>query len=258
MKILTIGDIVGPCGTRFIRENLDGIRKELGADMIIANGENAAKGNGLDIDSAQLIFSGGADVITSGNHIWNKHEMQKCIDDYPNLLRPANYPGDCPGNGYVIFSTGNARVLVMSLLGTVYLDSYASPFDTAKRILEREDGKYDVSIIDFHAEATSEKAALARYLDGSVTAVVGTHTHVQNSDARILPLGTAFITDLGMTSARESILGVKTECILYKFLTKMPVRFEQGDGPVQFNAALITVDNTTFKATDIKSILINE
>ncbi len=254
MKILTIGDIVGECGTSFIRKHLDSIRKEYNADMIIANGENAAKGNGLDISTAETLFDSGVDVITSGNHIWNKHEMQKRIDDFPNILRPANYPGECPGNGYVIFNAGNVKVLVISLLGCVYLDAMASPFDTAKRILEREKGNFDVSVIDFHAEATSEKAALAYYLEGSVNAVVGTHTHVQTNDARILPNGTAFITDLGMTAAEDSILGVKTECILYKFKTNMPTRFEQADGRVKFCGALITINDSTFKTENIQAI----
>ncbi len=254
MKILCIGDVVGVCGTSFLRTNLMTIAKENSVDMIIANGENAAKGNGLDIDTAETLFASGVDVITSGNHIWNKHEMQDRIENFPNILRPANYPARCPGNGYVIYNASNIRVLVMSLMGNVYLDSFACPFETAERILKREEGNYDISIIDFHAEATSEKAALARYLDGKVTAVVGTHTHVQTSDARLLQGGTAFITDLGMTGAYESILGVKQEIILQKFLTKMPQRFEQADGVVQFNGALITVDESTFKAKEIQAI----
>ncbi len=256
VKILTIGDIVGECGTSFVRTHLDSIRKEYAADIIIANGENAAKGNGLDIDTAETLFSAGVDIITSGNHIWNKHEISKRIDDYPYILRPANYPGECPGNGYIIFNARNVKVLVISLLGCVYLDALASPFETVKRILEREEGNYDVSVIDFHAEATSEKAALAYFLEGKVNAVVGTHTHVQTSDARILPNGTAFITDLGMTGVEDSILGVKTECILYKFLTHMPIRFEQADGRVKFCGALITVNNATFKTESIQAISI--
>ncbi len=254
MKILTIGDVVGNCGTTFLRKNLNDIARNYCVDMIIANGENAAVGNGLDIDTANELFSAGVDVITSGNHIWNRHEMQNRIDDFPNILRPANYPGECPGSGYIIFNASNIKVLVMSLIGNVYLDSYTCPFETADRILHRENGNFDISIIDFHAEATSEKAALARYLDGKVTAVVGTHTHVQTNDARILNGQTAFITDLGMTGAYESILGVKQECILKKFLTKMPVRFEQADGQVQFNAAVIKVDECTFKATEITAL----
>jgi len=254
MKILMIGDIVGECGTAYIRNNLDRIRTEFKADMIIANGENAAKGNGLDIDTAEILFSAGVDVITSGNHIWNKFEMPKRIDDYPNILRPQNYPGECPGNGYVIFNASNTKVLVLSLLGCVYMDALTSPFECAKRILEREKGNYDISVIDFHAEATSEKAALAYYLDGTVNAVVGTHTHVQTNDAKLLPCGTAFMTDLGMTGAEESILGVKKECILYKFLTHMPTRFEQAEGKVRFCGALITVDDSSYKTKSIEAI----
>ncbi len=254
MKIMIIGDVVGQCGTEFLRHNLFDISKQYGVDMIIANGENAAKNNGLDKTSAETLFTSGVDVITSGNHIWHKFEMQNIIDDYENILRPANYPGECPGNGYVIFNAGGTKVLVISVLGTVYLDSLASPFETVERILNREEGSYDISIVDIHAEATSEKAALARYFDGKLTAVVGTHTHVQTADERILPLGTAFITDLGMTGAYESILGVECERIINKFLTKMPTRFEQAEGVCQFNAVVVTIDNISNKATSIERI----
>lgn len=258
MKILIIGDIVGKCGTGFIKNNLYSFAKQNGIEMIIANGENAANGNGLDLSSASELFSAGVDVITSGNHIWHKHDMQNIIDDYPNILRPANYPPDIPGNGYVIYKACGVRILVISLLGTVYLESLTSPFETAKSILERNSGEYDISIIDFHAEATSEKAALARYLDGNVTCVVGTHTHVQTADERILPLGTAFITDIGMTGAYESILGVVTEKVLNKFLTKMPTRFEQAEGKCQFNAVILDVDNTSYKAKALQRVTIIE
>ena len=254
MKILIIGDVVGQCGTEYLRKNLSSVIKQSGADLVIANGENAAKNNGLDKESAESLFASGVDVITSGNHIWHKFEMQNIIDDYENILRPANYPGECPGNGYVIYNAGGVRVLVISLLGTVYLESLTSPFETAEKILCREEGKYDVSIIDFHAEATSEKAALARYLDGRLTALVGTHTHVQTADERILPQGTAFITDIGMTGAYESILGVVPERVIKKFTAKMPTRFEQAEGECQFNAVLIEVDNTLYKARSIERI----
>lgn len=258
MKILIIGDVVGPCGTEYLRQNLSSIAREHKVDMIIANGENAAKNNGLDGSTANTIFSSGVDVITSGNHIWHKFEMQNIIDDYPNILRPANYPGECPGSGYVIYNACGVRVLVISVLGTVYLDSLESPFITVERILKREEGNFDISIVDIHAEATSEKAAFARYFDGKVTSVVGTHTHVQTADERILPNGTAFITDLGMTGAYESILGVECERIIYKFMTKMPTRFEQAEGPCQFNGAIVTVDDSTYKAKSIERIFILE
>ena len=254
MKILMIGDVVGCCGVDFLKNNLYKIARENSVDMIIANGENASKGNGLDGETAQALFLYGVDVITTGNHIWNKHEMQNIIDEYRNILRPANYPSSCPGNGYVIYNAGGVRVLVISVMGTVYLDSYASPFEAVEKILSREEGNFDISIIDMHAEATSEKAALARYFDGKASVVAGTHTHVQTADERILPCGTAFITDLGMTGAYESILGVETECILKKFLTKMPVRFIQAEGECQFNAAIFEFDNSTYNVKSIKRI----
>lgn len=256
MRLLIIGDVVGPCGTDFLKHNLHNIATTNKIDMIIANGENAAKNNGLDSISADVIFSAGVDVITSGNHIWHKFEMQNVIDNYENILRPANYPGDCPGNGYVVYKVGGMRVLVISVLGTVYLESLTSPFETVDRILKREEGSYDISIVDIHAEATSEKAAFARYFDGRITAVVGTHTHVQTADERILPKGTAFITDLGMTGAYESILGVECERVINKFLTKMPTRFEQADGECQFNAIIVTIDDSTCKAISIERMFI--
>ena len=256
MKILIIGDVVGTCGTEFIRKNLSEFSKNNSIDMIIANGENSAKNNGLDKSSADILFSAGVDVITSGNHIWHKFETQNFIDDYPNILRPANYPGNCPGNGYVIYNAGGVRVLVISVLGTVYLESLTSPFETVERILQREQGAFDISVVDIHAEATSEKAALARYFDGRLTAVVGTHTHVQTADERILPRGTAFITDLGMTGAYESILGVVSERVINKFITKMPTRFEQAEGECQFNAVIIDVDDVTHKAKVIDRVYI--
>ena len=256
MKILTIGDVVGPAGVDYLSKNLYNIQKAYSADMIIANGENASSGNGLDIETAERLFASGVDVITSGNHIWHKFEMQNIIDDYQNILRPANYPGECPGNGYVIYNAGGTRVLVISLLGTIYMESLQSPFETVEKILKREEGKYDISIVDFHAEATSEKAALARCFDGTLTCVAGTHTHVQTADERLLTAGTAFITDVGMTGAYESILGVVPERIIKKMLNKMPTRFEQAEGECQFNAVLLSVDNSTFKATQIERIFL--
>lgn len=256
MKILIIGDVVGNCGTEFLKQNLHSFAKDRHIDMIIANGENAAKNNGLDKETAEMLFASGVDVITSGNHIWHKFEMQNIIDDYENILRPANYPGNCPGNGYVIYNAGGVKVLVISVLGTVYLESLSCPFETVERIINREEGNYDVSIVDIHAEATSEKAALARFFDGKLSAVVGTHTHVQTADERLLPKGTAFITDLGMTGAYESILGVNCDRIINKFLTKMPTRFEQAEGECQFNAVILDVDNVSYKAKSIERVFL--
>ena len=258
MKILIIGDVVGNCGTTYLRQNLSAFARCNSIDMIIANGENAAKNNGLDKASADYLISSGVDVITSGNHIWHKFEMQNIIDDYENILRPANYPGECPGSGYVIYNACGIRVLVISVLGTVYLESLESPFTTVDRILTRENGNYDISILDVHAEATSEKAAIARYFDGRINAVVGTHTHVQTADERMLPNGTAFITDIGMTGAYESILGVDCNRVINKFITKMPTRFEQADSECQFNAVIVTVNDSTFKSEHIERVFLLE
>ncbi len=259
MKILAVGDVVGLHGTEFIRRNLWNIRKEYGIDMTVLNGENAAKGNGLDGDTAETLFASGADVITSGNHIWQKHEMKHYIEDAEFLLRPANYPPECPGSGACIFDAQGVRVLVISLLGNVYMpDAFDCPFKTVKRLLEKYKGEYDVCVIDIHAEATSEKIALAKYLDGKATVVFGTHTHVQTNDAKVLAGGTGFVTDVGMTGVADSILGVKNECILDKFLYKMPVRFEEPDGKIMFNGCVFDIDETNVKCTGVSLINFTE
>lgn len=243
MKILAVGDVVGHGGTEFLRRNFWSIRKEHKIDMAVVNGENAAVGNGLDRDTAETLFASGADVITSGNHIWHKHEMKHCIDDFEYLLRPANYPSGCPGTGAVVYDAFGVRVLVISLLGNVYMgDSFACPFETADRLLKKYDGEYDISVIDFHAEATSEKIALAKYLDGRASVVFGTHTHVQTNDAGVLSGGTGYVTDVGMTGVCDSILGVKNECVINKFLYKMPVKFEEPTGKIMFNGVIFDLD----------------
>ncbi len=178
MRILAVGDVVGENGTEYIRRRLWSIRKENRIDFTVLNGENAAKGNGLDIDTAEVLLASGADVITSGNHIWKKHAMKHIIDDLPYVLRPANYPRVCPGTGHVIYEVNGVRILVANLLGNVYMpDAFESPFLTADRILAQNEGSYDAAVFDIHAEATSEKAALAKYLDGRASVVFGTHTH---------------------------------------------------------------------------------
>ena len=253
-RILAIGDIVGIAGTRLVQRELWRLRRELEADFVCANGENAAKGNGIDADTASLLFSSGADVITSGNHIFRKHELKHRIDQFPYLLRPANYPAVCPGTGSCVFAAGGVRILVINLLGTIYMESMDSPFEVAERILTREEGRYELAIVDIHAEATSEKAALAKYLDGRVSAVFGTHTHVQTADEKVLPGGTGYLTDLGMTGPYDSILGVKNEIIVEKFLTKMPVRFEEADGAAQCNGALFTIDLDSRKCEKVERV----
>ena len=243
MRILAVGDVSGVVATEYIRRNLWKIRSAYSIDMAVVNGENAAKGNGLDRDTVETLLASGADVITGGNHIWHRHGFKDYIDDLPYVLRPANLPSCCPGTGSVIYDASGTRVLVISMLGSVFMPQLcASPFETADRILEENAGRYDVCVVDFHAEATSEKAAFARYLDSRASVVFGTHTHVQTNDARILPNGLGFITDAGMVGVHESILGVKSECILEKFLTQMPVRFEEPEGDIRFCGACFDID----------------
>ncbi len=254
MKILAIGDIVGKCGQEFIQKRLWSIRERLGADFVIANGENAAAGNGLDVKTAQLLFVSGVDVITSGNHIFRRNEIYSYLDNNEKVLRPANYPPSCPGSGYCIVNAQGVRILVMNFLGNVYLESLENPLVTAKRILEREDGNYDIAVADIHAEATSEKYAFGYNFDGKINIIFGTHTHVQTNDARVLPCGTGYITDLGMTGPYDSILGVKKEIIIEKFLTKMPSRFDEATGETLFNAALFEIDTSSKKVLSVCAV----
>ena len=253
-KILVLGDICGNCGTEAVESKLWGIRKDLGVDMVIANGENCAEGNGLDRSSAERLFSCGVDVITSGNHIWKKSSAHSLLENNGFVIRPANYPSSRPGAGYCIYDMNSYKVLVMNLLGTVYMESLDSPFYTADKILAREEGNYDFAILDIHAEATSEKIALAKYLDGRVTAVFGTHTHVQTADEKVLAKGTGYITDAGMCGPVDSILGVKNEIIIRKFLTKMPARHEEASGDAMINGCLFTVSTENYRCIKAERI----
>ncbi len=253
-NILCVGDVVGENGTDFIKSKLWSIRDRYKVDFAVVNGENSAAGNGIDKFSADTLFSSGADVITTGNHVFRKREIYDYMEKNEYLLRPANYPAGTAGNGYCIYKALGYRVLVMNLLGTVYMESMDCPFRTAQKILEREKGEYDISIADFHAEATSEKKAFAYFFDGEISLVFGTHTHVQTSDEQIFENGTGYITDAGMTGPYESVLGVKKEIVINKFLTKMPCRFEEADGSTIFNAVLFSYDINTKKTVDVKRI----
>ncbi len=254
MRILVIGDVFGRPGRQAVRENLSTIKQELSLDMIIANGENAAGGNGINVSTAKELFDYGIDVLTMGNHVWDKKEILSHIDKEPRIIRPANYPPGTPGRGYGIFNINGINVGVINLSGVVYLSNLDCPFRTVDGILNEISDRTKIVIVDFHAEATSEKIALGWYLDGKVSAVAGTHTHVQTADERILPGGTAYITDIGMTGPLNSIIGVKVDIALKKFLTQMPVRFESADGPFQFNAVVIEVDEDTGHAVSINRI----
>lgn len=256
LKILCIGDVVGNGGCRYLEGGrLRKKARELGADLIIVNGENSASGNGMSRDSAHSLLDSGADVVTGGNHTFKRREIYDMLDDERALLRPANYPSSVPGVGYGIYDCNGWRVLVINLLGCVFMESLASPFETAEKILNSEKGRYDISIIDIHAEATSEKMCLARYLDGKASVVFGTHTHVQTTDATVLPGGTGYITDLGMTGSMNGILGVKTENIIHKFTIKTPIFFEAAEGNEAAHGALFTVDTQTGKCTAAEAVI---
>jgi len=257
-KILVLGDVCGSGGTGAVKKMLWGIRNNYNIDMVIANGENAAVGNGLDRETADTLLSSGVDVITGGNHIWKKNAVHSLLENNDCIIRPANYPPECPGNGYCIFDMSSYKVLVINLLGTLFLESLESPFICAKKILEREKGNYDLAIIDFHAEATSEKITLAKYLDGEITALFGTHTHVQTADEQVFSGGTGYITDVGMCGPLDSVLGVRTDIIIKKFLTKMPVKFEEAEGKCSLCGCIFTVSTSDHKCISAERIHIDE
>ncbi len=255
MRLLMIGDIVGRSGRRAIKDNLSELKREFDLDLIVANGENAAGGSGITKDVAQELFSAGVDVLTMGNHVWNIREAYEYINSEPRIIRPANYPPGTPGNGSNVFETRRkVKVAVINLAGRVFLQSLDCPFRKVDEILPRVKKAAQVVVVDFHAEATSEKIAMGWYLAGRVSAVVGTHTHVQTADERILPGGTAYITDLGMTGPFDSVLGVKKEIVIEKFKSQLPQRFVVASGPYQFNAVMIDIDEYTGEAYAIQRI----
>ncbi|HLW46252.1 MAG TPA: TIGR00282 family metallophosphoesterase [bacterium] len=254
MNVLFIGDVVGRPGRRAVAQWLPALRREAAADFVVANGENSAGGFGITPATFQDLTAAGVDVVTGGNHIWHTREAPVLLDGEPRLLRPANYPPGAPGRGAGVFTAAGARVAVLNLQGRVFMDPLLSPFDYAREEAERLRAETPVILVDMHAEATSEKAALAWHLDGRVSAVVGTHTHVQTADERILPAGTAFISDAGMTGPRDSVIGMSREGVLQRFLTLLPARFEVADGPVQLNAVLIEIDPGSGRASAIRRV----
>lgn len=255
MNIMLIGDIVGRPGRRIIRELLSGYIDEYQLDLVIANGENAAGGSGITPEVAEELFSAGVDVITSGNHVWDKKEIIPYLDSENRILRPANYPPGTPGRGSLVLTVNrNTKVAVVNLSGRVFMANLDCPFQKADALIDQLKAQTPLIIIDFHGEATSEKQAFGWYLDGRVSAVIGTHTHVQTADERLLPQGTAYITDVGMTGPRDSVLGVKTEMVISRFLTQLPNRFEVASGVTQFNAVLLGVNAANGKAHSIRRI----
>ncbi len=254
MKILFIGDIIGRPGRTITASLLPELKKEFSPDVVIANGENSAAGVGITKKVYDELMDMGIDVITMGNHIWDRKEFLPDIASCPNLVRPANYPEGVPGKGYDVYSSKGIKYGVVNLVGRVFMSCINDPFQTANDIVQKIKHETHIIFIDFHGEATSEKNALAWYLDGKVSAVIGTHTHIQTADERILPKGTAFITDAGMVGAYDSIIGVQKEQIIKRFLLSMPERFEPEDkGPGIFNGLVIDIDESG-KAREIKRI----
>lgn len=259
MNILCIGDVVGSIGCNMLREQLSRLKHDYSIDLTIINGENSADGNGITNDSASSLFCYGADIITGGNHTLRRTEVYELLDSNPNLLRPHNLPDAEYGSGYCLYDMGKAQVAVINLSGKIYLDSLNAdnPFTAADALIERAraDGA-KIIIVDFHAEATSEKRALGLYLDGKASVFFGTHTHVQTADAQILPLGTGYITDLGMTGPKNSVLGVRSDIIISRLKDKNMQKFELADGECILNACVFTVDEKTGKVTKIERIFI--
>jgi len=256
MNILFIGDIVGNPGREAIAKLLPKLKAEFHIELTVANAENAAGGAGLTPRVADDLFRMGVDVLTTGDHIWDRREINEALLNNPLLLRPANFPEGAPGRGWCIFKvpTG-ASVAIVNLEGRVFMRYQIDcPFKTAKIILEQLQGQANIILVDIHAEATSEKMALAHFLDGAVSAVVGTHTHIQTADEKVLPGGTAYITDLGMTGPYDSVIGQRKEKIIERFITGLPTRFEVASDEVQLTGVVLDIDAKTGKANSIQRI----
>ncbi len=254
IKILALGDIVGPASVEYIRSKLFGIIKDNSISFTVANGENACIGNGLDPQNAKILLNSGVDVITSGNHIWHKKELREYMDQSKRVLRPANYRSTAPGQGYTVYMVDGYRYLVMNVMGTMFLEPLENPFYCIDRVLEHAKGSYDFSILDIHAEATSEKYALARYFDGRINVIFGTHTHIPTADNQVLRGGSGFVCDLGMCGPVDSILGVKNECIIEKFMTNIPLKFELAGGEISAQGVIFTLDTDSGRVTSTERI----
>jgi len=258
VRVLVLGDVMGKPGREAIKRVVPRWRAEQRADFIIVNGENCAGGKGVSTDTIREILEAGVDVVTTGNHVWDNRDVFNFIDHEPRMIRPANYPSyeAIPGKGYLIADCPALalRVGVVNLLGRVFMEPVECPFHTADRLLEEIRRETPIIFVDFHAEATSEKMAFGWHLDGRVSCVYGTHTHVPTADERILPRGTAYITDIGMTGALDSVIGVKPEQVIQRFRTNMPIRWEVAEKNVAVCGILVTVDAETGKAVAIERI----
>ena len=256
MNILFIGDIVGSPGRAAVKGLLPGLRKARGIDVVIANAENSAGGSGITQRVARDLFQSGCDILTSGDHVWRRPEIIDLMHTQTHIMRPLNFPKMTPGHGSTVFKTETgAKVGVICLLGRVFIDAMVeSPFRIIQDEVKALQKETPVIVVDFHAEATSEKVAMGWFLDGQVSAVLGTHTHIQTADEKILPRGTAFLTDAGMTGPYDSVIGRNKDRIIERFLTGMPTRFELGKGDVQLHGAVVEIDAATGRAVRIERI----
>ena len=256
LRILAIGDVVGKAGLSHLQATLHTQKQALGVDFCIVNGENASEIKGICKHDAEQLLYAGADLITLGNHAYSAPDVGSFLDDRPDvIIRPANFPATNPGYGYTVADVKGVRILCINLLGTVNMQSLDNPFLTLERILDAQKGNYDIAILDLHAEATSEKYAVARAFDGKFAAIFGTHTHVATADLQILPGGTGYVTDLGMTGPEGGIIGAKTEPVLRMLRDHMPARFSVADGRVRAHAVLFCIDTDTRRTTSAKQLI---
>ena len=255
MRILALGDVTDPKAISYLKDKLWSFRRENRIDFTVVNAENANFVFGVSAEQAEELFSAGADVLTGGNHTMQNRLIYPALEGDERIIRPVNFPSTVPGAGYTILECNGYKILVINALGKMHIEPVLEPpIECVERVLQREDGNYDFSILDFHAEATGEKGIISRYFDGRIDIIFGTHTHIPTADARVLPNGTAFITDLGMCGVRDSILGIDVACVVEKYLTGMPVRYMPASGDIEAQGAIFTLDESTRKVTNIEQI----
>ena len=255
MKLLVLGDVVGERALQFLTRTLPEQRRTLGADLVIVNGENVCDIKGISPTAAEALIACGADIITSGNHVFDRRDIYPYLEQSKHLLRPLNYPAEAPGEGArVVVSADGWQILVLNVSGCAFMDALANPFSSVERALDAHRGKYDAAVLDIHAEATSEKLALAHYFDGRIAAMFGTHTHVQTADEQLLPHGSGYITDLGMTGPTNGVLGVRADEVIARNRTHLPQRFTVADGEIRANGALFEIDPESGTTKSVRRI----
>lgn len=255
MRVLCLGDVMSPASVNYLRDNLWRIRRERHVDLVIVNGENASFLSGIGRDAAETLFEAGVDVLTGGNHTMQNRSVHTYLDEESRILRPINFPTDIPGSGSTILEVSGYRVLVINALGVVYMEPQVdNPYPYIERALAREVGEYDLSILDFHAEASGEKVALGQHFDGQFALIFGTHTHVPTADEQILPRGTAYITDIGCTAPTGGVLGVQSDVMIHRCRTKLPMPYKPASGPIRAEGILVEVDPSTNRASKIERV----